>query len=68
MVASVHPSKLPEHSKTQNKGPMASNRVLMVLMRRLHNSKSFGENLIFMLNRAGGCIHMELLRISSDFT
>ena len=29
------------------------NRVLMVLMRRLGNSKTFGENVIFMLNRAG---------------
>ena len=29
------------------------NRVLMVLMRRLGSSKTFGENVIFMLNRAG---------------
>ncbi|KAI9635596.1 uncharacterized protein MKK02DRAFT_26305 [Dioszegia hungarica] len=29
-----------------------SNRVLMVLMRRLGSSKTFGENIIFMLNRA----------------
>ena len=29
------------------------NRVLMVLMRRLGNSKTFGENIIFILNRAG---------------
>ena len=29
------------------------NRVLMVLMRRLGSSKTFGENIIFMLNRAG---------------
>lgn len=29
------------------------NRVLIVLMRRLGSSKTFGENVIFMLNRAG---------------
>ena len=29
------------------------NRVLIVLMRRLNSSKTFGENVIFMLNRAG---------------
>lgn len=28
------------------------NRVISVLMRRLGSSKTFGENLIFMLNRA----------------
>lgn len=30
-----------------------ANRVLAVLMRRLNESKTFGENMIFMLNRAG---------------
>ncbi|KAI3613139.1 hypothetical protein WG66_001388 [Moniliophthora roreri] len=30
----------------------SSNRVLRVLMRRLNTSKTFGENMIFMLNRA----------------
>lgn len=30
-----------------------NNRVLVVLMRRLGSSKTFGENMIFMLNRAG---------------
>ncbi|KIM25009.1 hypothetical protein M408DRAFT_75011, partial [Serendipita vermifera MAFF 305830] len=29
-----------------------SNRIIEVLMRRMHYSKTFGENLIFMLNRA----------------
>jgi hypothetical protein len=32
------------------------NRVLVVLMRRLGSSKTFGENVIFMLNRAGEAI------------
>ena len=30
-----------------------NNRVLVVLMRRLGSSKTFGENMIFMLNRLG---------------
>lgn len=33
--------------------PKRRNRILMVLMRRLGSSKTFGENIIFMLNRAG---------------
>ncbi|KAF5375633.1 hypothetical protein D9757_008514 [Collybiopsis confluens] len=33
-------------------GGESSNRVLLVLMRRLGSSKTFGENMIFMLNRA----------------
>jgi hypothetical protein len=37
--------------------PKKKNRVLMVLMRRLGNSKTFGENVIFMLNRAGESWH-----------
>ncbi|KAJ7076503.1 hypothetical protein B0H15DRAFT_595737 [Mycena belliarum] len=32
--------------------PEPKNRVLQVLMRRLGSSKTFGENMIFMLNRA----------------
>ena len=31
----------------------SKNRVLRVFMRRLGLSKTFGENMIFMLNRAG---------------
>lgn len=42
--------KIPQdHSEDAKK----LNRVLMVLMRRLGSSKTFGENVIFMLNRAG---------------
>jgi hypothetical protein len=39
----------PDQSEESKK----SNRVLMVLMRRLGTSKTFGENIVFMLNRAG---------------
>lgn len=37
---------------TDAKPPEARNRVFRVLMRRLNLSQTFGENMIFMLNRA----------------
>ncbi|KAG8857026.1 hypothetical protein FRB96_005956 [Tulasnella sp. 330] len=48
------PSSSPERKagrETPQSQP-AQNRVLKVLLRRLDSSKTFGENLIFMLNRA----------------
>ncbi|KAF8056906.1 hypothetical protein FPV67DRAFT_631365 [Lyophyllum atratum] len=44
------------------------NRVLRVLLRRLGSSKTFGENMIFMLNRAGRtpedlCMQLLILKI-----
>ena len=36
--------------------PQYENRVVSVLMCRLGSSRTFGENLIFMLNRAGKCL------------
>ena len=49
---------LPVHSPTKDKHgvdaePKSENRVVSVLIRRLGSSRTFGENLIFMLNRAG---------------
>jgi hypothetical protein len=55
MLASSKQSS-PLHPKSKAKAPVSSNRLLVVLMRRLHNSKTFGENLIFMLNRAGSSL------------
>ncbi|XAO24732.1 hypothetical protein I312_103538 [Cryptococcus bacillisporus CA1280] len=45
-----------------------NNRVLVVLMRRLGSSKTFGENMIFMLNRAENtpddlCMQLLILKI-----
>jgi hypothetical protein len=37
----------------QSEDSKKANKVLMVLMRRLGSSKTFGENIVFMLNRAG---------------
>ena len=47
MVASVPSS---HGHGTDSEG---SNRIISVLTRRLNSSKTFGENMIFMLNRAG---------------
>lgn len=41
------------HEQNQSEDAKKMNRVLIVLMRRLGSSKTFGENVIFMLNRAG---------------
>lgn len=45
MVASLAPGAS-QHEKE------SKNRILRVLMRRLNLSKTLGENMIFMLNRA----------------
>jgi len=42
----------PEQPKDHTQPFESKNRVLRVLMRRLGSSKTFGENMIFMLNRA----------------
>ncbi|KAF8324014.1 hypothetical protein DL93DRAFT_2049063, partial [Clavulina sp. PMI_390] len=62
MVASVPTAKARSHhskrsstdqpSTSGTQSSVATNSVLNVLMLRLNNSKTFGENLIFMLNRA----------------
>ena len=53
MVASVRSSREGPPAKTRSEAATSGNRVLKVLMRRLQNSKTFGESLIFMLNRTG---------------
>ena len=58
MVASIqphtpHPDGKSPLSAEPEKGPDGQNRVLRVLMARLGSSMTFGENMIFMLNRAG---------------
>lgn len=56
MVASVAspntPPSAPAVSDAKAQSPESQNRVLSVLIRRLGASKTFGENMIFMLNRA----------------
>jgi hypothetical protein len=53
MVASLHSNLPPQEQPKDHTQPFESNnRVLRVLMRRLGSSKTFGENMIFMLNRA----------------
>jgi SPIN90/Ldb17, leucine-rich domain len=51
MVSALHMNK----DDMKKDKPKTDNRVIQILMRRLGSSKTFGENLIFMLNRAGAC-------------
>jgi len=41
-----------EGNPNSGKAPEPKNRVIRVMMRRLGSCKTFGENMIFMLNRA----------------
>ncbi|KAF7797972.1 hypothetical protein EIP86_009179 [Pleurotus ostreatoroseus] len=52
MVASIQPHT-PADAKPVSKRPEEYNRVLRILMARMGSSMTFGENMIFMLNRAG---------------
>ncbi|GFZ49036.1 hypothetical protein JCM24511_06786 [Saitozyma sp. JCM 24511] len=66
-----HHQRAHTHSGTAvdaSEEPKKQNRVLMVLMRRLGSSKTFGENVIFMLNRAENtpedlCMQLLILKI-----
>lgn len=42
----------PQSGRPKKEKKLVPNRILEVLMRRIHSSKTFGENIIFMLNRA----------------
>lgn len=46
-------SSLQQNKDDAKDKPKTDNRVIQILMHRLGSSKTFGENLIFMLNRAG---------------
>ena len=53
MVALL-PTNIPNKDRDRvDQKPEHENRVISILMRRLGSSRTFGENLIFMLNRAG---------------
>lgn len=53
MVALL-PTNIPNKGKgAADEKPQHENHVVSVLMRRLGLSRTFGQNLIFMLNRAG---------------
>jgi len=53
MVATVPNQTVEENAGRRKKDRKhGSNRIIEVLMRRMHSSNTFGENLIFMLNRA----------------
>ncbi|CCA74873.1 related to Orc3p [Serendipita indica DSM 11827] len=53
MVAAMPVPAIDSQSgKRKKERKQGSNKILDVLLRRVHSSKTFGENLIFMLNRA----------------
>ena len=52
MVASLPDGPVNGPNVKASASPEPKNRVLRVLMRRLGSTKTFGENMIFMLNRA----------------
>ena len=55
MVASIQPHTphVDAKSHREQKRPEEQNRVLRILMSRMDTTPTFGENMIFMLNRAG---------------
>ncbi len=55
MVASLEPRSPRADGKEHlaSKKPEEANRVFRILVARMRSSMTFGENLIFMLNRAG---------------
>lgn len=59
MVASLAENKSPISAHREPKKPEGENRIIRVLMSRLDSSMTFGENMIFMLNRAGK-YHIEI--------
>ena len=69
MVATMSssPSNTTASQNLKQSSDEDNNRVLRILMRRLNSSKTFGENMIFMLNRAGEhfCVRLACLSISS---
>ena len=83
MVASIHTQPNPDvksHDieplfpghQAHRHSPESQNRVFGVLIRRLGASKTFGENMIFMLNRAstwrGWSSHHQLVLTLADRT
>lgn len=67
MVAILPANKVDTKDK-EDEEPNMGNRVIEVLVRRLGSSKTFGENIIFILNRAGSssedrCTQLLILKI-----
>jgi hypothetical protein len=68
MLASI-PTHRHQMSHSQESSQKAQNRVFVVLIRRLHLSKTFGQNIIFMLNRADTsvsedhCLQLLILKV-----
>lgn len=52
MVAALPSAQNGDASKRKKERSMGDNRIIQALVRRVDTSKTFGENVIFMLNRA----------------
>jgi len=52
MVAALPSTQNGDASKRKKERSMGDNRIIRVFVRRVDTSKTFGENIIFMLNRA----------------
>ena len=52
MVAALPSAQNGDPSKRKKERSMNGNRIIQALVRRVDTSKTFGENIIFMLNRA----------------
>lgn len=63
MVASIATGS---NHNSKHGPPEEQNRVLRILMRRLNFSKTFGANMIFMLNRAGWYSYIAIVTPVSD--
>jgi hypothetical protein len=68
MVATLHSDIPVVGSSHHHHLADPSNRVLRVLMGRLGSSKTFGENMIFMLNRAGKSKYLNRIFMRIDFS
>jgi len=52
MVAALPSANADPSKRKKERSSMGDNRIVQALVRRVDTSKTFGENIIFMLNRA----------------
>lgn len=58
-------SKTNPEKKKAEEPPEPNNRIIRVMMRRLGSCRTFGENMIFMLNRASELYIWAFMTIAS---
>ena len=60
-------SKANPEKKKAEQAPEPNNRIIRVMMRRLGSCRTFGENMVFMLNRASELYFWALIDCISSF-